>query len=378
MEKKSGNKGVSSEVLAAFLDGNATSQESMDVMCALSEDPVLREIVSISQAVDEEIGDMVREIDVLPLTAMAASCGEGAYCSLECEKYVLRLLNVPFDEEQIMSDAVRNGWYKESGTALHNVGRHLESRGLTVVRRYRTTVADMAEALGDNQKVIVAVDGGELIGNREEEMNEDLQIGQIPDHVIVVLSLDLYNRTVKVYDPDSQNAEDVYPLGIFENAWNDSKNYMVTVTQKDMKAYEPKPIDLSDVELAADLNELREAIAENAHDVWAVERQAQGWTYGLRRDDTLKQTPCMVAYSQLPDSEKKFDRDMAMNTLKLVRKLGYDIIRREDTELYQVLMTRLRTSGHEYQCRRCGNAIYKRQVFCDRCGLELNMDWNEK
>lgn len=236
----------------------------------------------------------------------------------------------------------------------------------------------MAEALGDNQKVIVAVDGGELIGNREEEMNEDLQIGQIPDHVIVVLSLDLYNRTVKVYDPDSQNAEDVYPLGIFENAWNDSKNYMVTVTQKDMKAYEPKPIDLSDVELAADLNELREAIAENAHDVWAVERQAQGWTYGLRRDDTLKQTPCMVAYSQLPDSEKKFDRDMAMNTLKLVRKLGYDIIRREDTELYQVLMTRLRTSGHEYQCRRCGNAIYKRQVFCDRCGLELNMDWNEK
>lgn len=96
-----------------------------------------------------------------------------------------------------------------------------------------------------------------------------------------------------------------------------------------MKTYAPKPIDLSDVELTEDLNELREAIAENAHDVWAAERIAQGWSYGPQRDDAKKQTPCMVPYSQLPDSEKKFDRDMAMNTLKLLIKLGYDIVKRK-------------------------------------------------
>lgn len=39
-----------------------------------------------------------------------------------------------------------------------------------------------------------------------------------------------------------------------------------------MKTYIPKPIDLSDVELTENLNELREAIAENAHEIWAANR----------------------------------------------------------------------------------------------------------
>lgn len=42
------------------------------------------------------------------------------------------------------------------------------------------------------------------------------------------------------------------------------------------------------------------------HDVWAAERQTQGWTYGAKRDDAKKETPCMVSYSQLSNSEKKF------------------------------------------------------------------------
>ena len=142
-----------------------------------------------------------------------------------------------------------------------------------------------------------------------------------------------------------------------------------------MKEYIPRPIDLSDVKLSEDLNELREAIAENAHDVWAVERQQQGWTYGLERNDATKQTPCMVAYSQLPDSEKKFDREMAMNTLKLLKKLGYDLIKREETELYKVLKQRIANAEKDFRCRKCGNVIYKHQVFCDKCGIELKIDW---
>lgn len=142
-----------------------------------------------------------------------------------------------------------------------------------------------------------------------------------------------------------------------------------------MKTYNPKPIDLSDVELTEDLNELREAIAENAHEVWAAERQAQGWSYGPQRDDIKKQNPCMVPYSQLPEDEKTFDREMAMNTLKLVRKLGYDLIKREETELYKVLKQRIQDSDEEFRCRRCANVIYKHQIFCDNCGLDLKMDW---
>lgn len=143
-----------------------------------------------------------------------------------------------------------------------------------------------------------------------------------------------------------------------------------------MKKYIPKPIDLSDVVLTEDLNELREAIAENAHEVWAEHRIAEGWSYGPQRDDHLKQTPDMVPYSQLPEEEKKYDREMAMKTIKLLKKLGYDVIKREDTELYKVLKQRIQNAEEEFYCRRCKNVIYKHQVFCDKCGLELKISWN--
>lgn len=328
MKKRSINN-ISDEVLAAFLDGNATAQESNEILGALPGDATLRELLHISQAVDADMGIMPYDSDLLPMTAMAATCNEENYCSLECEKYVLRRLNIEFDEQQLLENAIHNGWQKQDGTALHNVGRHLEAKGLIVTRRYKSSIEDIAQALDEGDNVIVAVDGGELLGNGVEELLEDTLIGPIPDHIVVVLSLDAENKRVTIYDPNSSNQEDTYPIEQFEDAWDDSKNYMVTISSSNMKTYIPKPIDLSDVELAEELNELREAIAENAHDVWAAERQAQGWTYGPQRDDQKKETPCMVAYSQLPDSEKKFDREMAMNTLKLLSKLGYDIVKRE-------------------------------------------------
>ncbi|MCR4765292.1 MAG: RyR domain protein, partial [Bacteroidaceae bacterium] len=61
-----------------------------------------------------------------------------------------------------------------------------------------------------------------------------------------------------------------------------------------MEKYIPKPIDLTDVSISEDLKELREAIAENTHEVWAENRMREGWTYGPNRDDKLKQTPDMV------------------------------------------------------------------------------------
>lgn len=147
------------------------------------------------------------------------------------------------------------------------------------------------------------------------------------------------------------------------------------------KSYVPMPIDLSDVNLSEDLKELREAIAENAHDVWAKERLAQGWSYGPQRDDDKKETPCMVAYSELPDSEKTFDRDMAMNTLKLVRKLGYDIVKREETELYETLLARLRSANLGILCPDClsngvKTPVSRYDVFCNHCGSKLDIDWS--
>jgi hypothetical protein len=89
--------------------------------------------------------------------------------------------------------------------------------------------------------------------------------------------------------------------------------------------YIPAPIDLSDVKLSPELLELTEQIAANVHEVWSAGRIAEGWRYGDTRNDALKQHPCLVPYTQLPNSEKEYDRKTAVGTLKLIMKLGFEI-----------------------------------------------------
>lgn len=380
MGKKSANN-ISAEVLAAWLDGNATRAESQEIFDALAEDAELREMLHISQAVDNDLGLAPQEIDLIPMTAMAATCSEENYCCLECEKYILERLGIEFTEQELLKNALEKGWQKKEGTALHNVGRHLESKGLIVTRQYKATTDDIAAALAAGEAVIVAVDGGELLGDRQKEQIEDLILGPLPDHTIVVLSLNANEQTVTIYDPNSPRAEDTYSLWRFEEAWYDSNNYLVTITSDTMKTYIPKPIDLSDVQLDTDLNELREAIAENAHEIWAQNRQAEGWTYGPQRDDEKLLHPDMVPYSQLPEGEKEYDREMAMKTIKLVKKLGYDLIKREETELYKVLKQRLESTKENFLCPHCLakgviTPLYFRQIFCDKCGHKLEIDWS--
>lgn len=89
--------------------------------------------------------------------------------------------------------------------------------------------------------------------------------------------------------------------------------------------YKPNPIDTDGVSLPEELMELTEMIAENVHDNWALGRIAEGWTYGEKRDDKAKTTPCLVPYSELPESEKEYDRNTALKTLKLIISLGFNI-----------------------------------------------------
>ena len=77
--------------------------------------------------------------------------------------------------------------------------------------------------------------------------------------------------------------------------------------------YLPSPVDTSNIYLPEELNKLIEQMAKNVHEVWAKNRIEQGWT--------------LVSYEELPDEEKKYDRDTAIETLKLICKLGFKIIK---------------------------------------------------
>lgn len=89
--------------------------------------------------------------------------------------------------------------------------------------------------------------------------------------------------------------------------------------------YTPEPIDTSKITLHGELLELTEKIAENVHENWAKGRLEEGWSYGEKRDDAQKKTPCLVPYAELSENEKEYDRRTALETLKLIVALGYKI-----------------------------------------------------
>lgn len=367
---------ISSELVAAYLDGRATPEETLQILSAAKVDAELRELLEIAMAVDVDLqSDNV--IEILPMTSFAAAHDDNL-CVWLCEKYILEQKDVKFDEDKVITDMQSNGWLKSEGVNLFNVGRYSETLGLSVQRVYDGTLNDIELALNQGCGVIAIVDGGELQGDCHDEICEDLFVGRIPDHAVVVTSYQQSSDVIELYDPNATIKKKQYKVKQFLNAWADSKYYFVIINYKTMKTYNPKPIDLSDVVLESDLIELREAIAENAHEIWAEARQAEGWTWGPKRDDEKKHNPCMVPYSDLSEDEKLYDREMAMQTIKLLKKLGYDLIEREDTELYRLLFDRIRFSRQEYKCHNCGHPASLYQVFCEKCGHELEINWNEK
>ena len=239
MSKKS-DMHICDEVIASYLDGRATAEQSRNILDALHKDGELREILRISQLVDVDLGLSVdEEVEVLPMSAMAAMGGvANCGCSPECEKYILKRHAIKFDDAQIAKQGEENCWQTSLGTALHNIGRHLESFGLVAVRRYKCAVDDIVEALAVGRDVIVVVDSGELMSvdalsdtalyegemcRCAKEYIEDIFIGEIPDHCVVVKSCDLEAQTITLYDPNRADGDLVSPLSHFVDAWQDSK-----------------------------------------------------------------------------------------------------------------------------------------------------------
>lgn len=191
--------------------------------------------------------------------------------------------------------------------------------GMLITRKYDSTLDDIRQAINKNNDVVVGVD-------REKLYSEAIDLEDLANHAVVVTYIE--DDIVTVFDPYEEPYTSNIRLSDFLNAWKESHNYMIQVLQS-VDEYEPHPIDVDAIPLDGDLEELQEAIAENAHDVWAKARRDEGWSYGKERDDVNKQHPDLIPYTALPDSEKEYDRIVAFNTIKLVKKLGFEIVKRK-------------------------------------------------
>lgn len=311
------NNYISDELLASFLDGNTNTEETMRVLKAAEQDAELQEIIKIAQDVDKAMAATAKPA-LIPMTAMAAKKKENYLCDIECEEFVLHQFGIETTHKSLLDTAYKNCWLREKGMPLYNIGRLLEKNSLSVSRRYNSSVEEIERLLSVGNQLIAVVDDTILCYTAE---SENLH----PNHAVAVSSISTAKNEIILFNPSTDEELTPYSISLFAEAWHQSNNYLVVINTTDKFVYEPSPIDLDDVELSDNLTELQEAIAENAHEIWAKARTDQGWTYGPERNDQRKETPDMVPYCNLPESEKLYDREMAMQTLKLVKKLGFEI-----------------------------------------------------
>ena len=315
------NNHISDELLAAFLDGNTNAGDTMRVLKAVEQDMELREIIRIANEVDEDMATSVKPA-VIPMTAMAAKTKETYLCDIECEEFVLHQFGIEVTHKSLLDTAYKNCWLRDKGMPLYNIGRLLEKNNLSVSRRYNSTIEEVARLLSAGNQLIAVVDDSLLCNALSKDPI-------YPNHAVAISSISIETNEIILFNPNTDEELTNYSIEFFLDAWRQSNNYLVVINTTDKFVYEPSPIALDDVELSDDLIELREAIAENAHEVWAFNRKQEGWRYGPKRDDVQKLHPDMIAYSQLPESEKLYDREMAINTIKLVKKLGWEIVKRK-------------------------------------------------
>jgi len=313
---------ISDELLAAFLEGNTNKEETQRILQAMKTDRELQEVLSIAMQTDKEIPLVYHpdsdSDDVLPMLQMAALGGENV-CAVLCEIFILNQHHIIYNQESLFETARNKGWLKPEGTPLYCLGNLLAFSGLLINRKFDSSLDDIRQAIAEDCDVMVGVD-------REKLYAEEIDLEDLTNHAVVVTGID--ETSVSIFDPYEAKNISKIPVSDFLNAWKESHNYIIKVLHS-VEDYEPHPIDVDSVPLNGDLEQLQDAIAENAHNVWAKARIKEGWTYGKEFDDEKKEDPTLMPYTALPDSEKEYDRLTAFNTIKLVKKLGFDIVKRK-------------------------------------------------
>lgn len=329
---------ITQDLLNRYVAGTASLEEMAAVTVQIKKDKDLACLVGILESLRDS-NSLEDEDSDIPMSSMAA-VSEGNLCDVMCEKYILKDYKGAESAEGCLDEAVDNCWLKEAGTPLHNMGRLLESRGMSIVRKYDCTFAEIESYLADKRKVIAVVDYGQLWNEESDGIF----------HAVVCVNT--VDGMIRIYDPAIEGHTN-YSVSRFEKAWHYSKNYLVVASSAGLE-YHPHPIDVDDVVLDDELLELTEAIAENAHEVWAYSRQAEGWKYGPKRDDQLLEHPDLVPYCELTEGEKYYDRALAMNTIRLVKKLGFNITRR-----------------YTKYCQCCGEYVADDMKYCPNCGSAI-------
>lgn len=172
-----------------------------------------------------------RALERLKKKARIALSDADALCAIRCEQYVLDMFGIHKPLFELKRLAEDKGWLTDTGVAIENLGKIPRQYGLTV-RTGKSDLSKISTAIDAGKQILVAVDGGELIGNPFEEKLEDMLVGGIADHCVVVLNYDNDEDKVMLFNPAFGDIPLTVSSETFQDAWSDSDNYTIEISKQ--------------------------------------------------------------------------------------------------------------------------------------------------
>ncbi|XP_061668950.1 ryanodine receptor 3 [Syngnathoides biaculeatus] len=145
-----------------------------------------------------------------------------------------------------------------------------------------------------------------LLGGRHGDFKFLPPAGYSPCYEALLPKEKMYVEPVEEYKRDHEGVRDL--LG--------------TTQFLSQASFIPTPVDTSQIVLPPHMDNIRDKLAENIHELWGMNKIELGWTYGKVRDDNKRQHPCLVDFTKLPETERNYNLQMSSETLKTLMALG--------------------------------------------------------
>lgn len=322
---------ITERLLSLFLTGDTTPDETYAILKAAKTNPEIALFLDVAEAdgffsfniqsnhsarpVCQLFAIHSRHLPVMRLAAI----GEANDCVVRCEQYILGQRGLQNQYEKLAKQARHHDWLRKEGTPLYNIGRLLELAQLSVARRFKGTLEDMQGELNGNCSIIVALNASRLV-------NPKSRSSAVCDHAVVVTEINKDEDYVELYDPQSSNQTDRYPVETFLRAWKPSKNFFVSIIERGVRPYTPHPEYVAHIKLPEEIVPLADMLAENAHEIWAKDRLAEAEKKKANgKDVNPYDDPFMEPFHELSKQKRRTDYLSALNTIKLLYKLGFKI-----------------------------------------------------
>lgn len=248
------NSGISIERMAAYLDGNLSAGEMLNVTDIIEQNVHLREMMDFIGVIDEDIaiddfsslppelssmdfdlpnlenfladsdiffsddhlyhqessqniGNMNEDYDNLSSHHIFGEEGANRNsssilqyyndtCAIRSQQIIMRDYGIDISEEDLREIAIDNGWYTPGdGTQIQDVGSLLTIAGVDCHQSINNTVYDLVGELSQGHRIIVGVDSGELwkrtsFGRLGEKIEDSIGL-KGADHALIVAGVDV-------------------------------------------------------------------------------------------------------------------------------------------------------------------------------------------